>query len=515
MVVDTTKENICVNQIVGQKNVLIDIEGDVIVPDIKPDILNTINTSGNVCIYRKEIQEGKVRIDGSIRTDIIYMADSVETETRGINTSIDFTETIDIEGVRPGMNLGNKAHINSIEARVLNGRKVNIKVKLEFEIKVFSNENIDVVKEVNGILDIQKLSNNIEVNSLVGQGNTKVTAKDTIPIDQIDLLAEILKVDMAIVNKDVKVSYNKVLIKADADVRMLYLTDDGRINSCKSQIPVMGFVDIPNIEETNLVDTEYELRNIVINPNGAEEHAIYIEAEIEVSASVFEKMNLSITEDLYSPTQELMFTKKEIDTMCSKQTARGMHTIKEKISAPEVMGGRIYDVCTEVKMSPAKPMNDRVMTEGELKINFMYCPENGKGMEIKSVMLPFSHMLDMAGVVPDSTIDVFVDVTRQDFVVMPDGYIDILIELEICINASNFRRVSVIDQIMCEENRNKQNYSMVIYFVKPGDTLWGIAKMFGSTVEDIARANEIEKTDLLQVGRQLFIPRYNSKRTVA
>ena len=52
---------------------------------------------------------------------------------------------------------------------------------------------------------------------------------------------------------------------------------------------------------------------------------------------------------------------------------------------------------------------------------------------------------------------------------------------------------------------------MVIYFVKPGDTLWKIAKKFGSTVEDIARVNGIENVNMLQVARQLYIPRYSDK----
>ena len=64
MVVDTTRESVCVNQIVGQKNENKIIEGDMIVPDIKPDILNTIETNGNICIYKKEVQDGKVKVDG-------------------------------------------------------------------------------------------------------------------------------------------------------------------------------------------------------------------------------------------------------------------------------------------------------------------------------------------------------------------------------------------------------------------------------------------------------------------
>ena len=53
MQIDVAKEKLCINKIVGQKNDCLIVEGDMIVPDIKPDILNTISTSGNVCIYKK------------------------------------------------------------------------------------------------------------------------------------------------------------------------------------------------------------------------------------------------------------------------------------------------------------------------------------------------------------------------------------------------------------------------------------------------------------------------------
>ena len=56
---------------------------------------------------------------------------------------------------------------------------------------------------------------------------------------------------------------------------------------------------------------------------------------------------------------------------------------------------------------------------------------------------------------------------------------------------------------------------MVIYFVKPGDTLWKIAKMFKSTVEDIARLNNIEDVNKLTVGQQLYIPRFCKSRVTS
>ena len=43
-----------------------EVNGDVIVPDVKPDILSIIGSNGNAYIYREEISTGRVRIDGNI-----------------------------------------------------------------------------------------------------------------------------------------------------------------------------------------------------------------------------------------------------------------------------------------------------------------------------------------------------------------------------------------------------------------------------------------------------------------
>ena len=91
MLLETEKENVCINKIVGQKIQEIEAEGDVIVNDVKPDVLSIVSTSGIPCIYKKEIMDGKIRVDGSVNTYIIYLADSDEARNRSLNTTIDFT----------------------------------------------------------------------------------------------------------------------------------------------------------------------------------------------------------------------------------------------------------------------------------------------------------------------------------------------------------------------------------------------------------------------------------------
>ena len=72
--------------------------------------------------------------------------------------------------------------------------------------------------------------------------------------------------------------------------------------------------------------------------------------------------------------------------------------------------------------------------------------------------------------------------------------------------------MNIINEISLEETRENNIYSMVIYFVKPGDTLWKIAKKFRSTIEDIARVNGIEDPNKIYPGQQLYIPKFVNKR---
>ena len=103
MVVETAKNQIILNQIVGQKKENRTIETDIIVNDVKPDVLNVITTNGVVNVYRKEVMEGKVRIDGAINTYVIYMADNEQSGIRSLNTTLDFTQVIDMENAKENM----------------------------------------------------------------------------------------------------------------------------------------------------------------------------------------------------------------------------------------------------------------------------------------------------------------------------------------------------------------------------------------------------------------------------
>lgn len=508
MVVETTKNQIVLNQIVGQKKENRSVETDIIVNDVKPDVLSVIATHGIVSIYKKDIMDQKIRIDGTINTYIIYLADDEQGSTRSLNTSLDFTQIIDMEDARENMEAQVNVNIKSFDTRVLNGRKLNIKANLETSVNIYANENFDVITGVEKAEDMQLLNNTQKITSLIGCGTNRVSAKDTIAIEAADELAEIMKVDFRIVDEETKISYNKILSKADAAVEIMYLTEDNRINTVSTKIPVMGFVDIQNVNENCECEVQNNLSNLIVKPNTTGEHSILIDAEIEVSCSAYETQEINIIEDMYSITQEIGVTKKEINAVTERNKITDTCMLSENIRIPELTG-RVLNVQINPEISNTQIRNGKVIYEGNLSLEILF--EQNNGISMRNVELPFNFDAISDKIEEKSTIETVLKIKQNDFIIK-DGTIGITIGIEFNISEQKNKMLNMIQEVNMEEARDCEKYSMVIYFVKPGDTLWKIAKSFKSTVEDIARINEIDNADKLNIGQQLYIPKFSCKR---
>lgn len=514
MVVDTIKENLCVNKLVATKKELIMVEGDMIVPDSKPDILNTICTSGVVCIYKKEVQDDKIRIDGNINTYIMYMADDTNDRVRGLSTSLDFSENVQVANSKEGMTCKLEANLKSIEAKVINGRKVGIKAVIEVEIKLYSNEDVQIINSLQNAENVKMLKEDLMVNSLVGTGDTKIYAKDTIKIDSADNLAEILKAQVCICDKDIKVSYNKILTKSETEIKIMYLTEDNRINTITARVPVVGFIDIPNVTEDNICDVDYEIRNIVLKPNSIEEHSIYVEIEIGVMASVYEERQINLIQDLYSPSENMEFNKKKITVLTNKRTTRETMQIREKVQLEGVDNRSIIDVDVQPIIEKETKSKNRIVYEGELQLRFILSNSDLQ-VDTRTAKIPFDYAISDLEDGENVNSNMAIEVANQDFVVQDGGMVTA--NLDMLVNTDSYRNtnMSIIDEIQANGEREAEDYSILMYIVKKDDTLWKIAKRFGSTIDDIVRTNGIEDENRIDVGQKLFIPRYKHPQTVS
>ena len=504
MAIETAKDKIRLSQIVEEKQELLTIDGDVIVNDVKPDVLKIISTTGTVCVYKKEVLSGKVKLEGCINTYIIYLADDEENSIRTINTSLDFAEIIDLENCKEGMSLDVVLLLKGFETKILNGRKMHIKALLDVSLKVYKTSETEIVVDIqNDNGDIQMLNSSKKILSLIGENTGKTTLKQTINVQ--DELAEIMKVNFEISDIVSKTSYNKVLIKANANINIMYLTEDNKVNETNAVIPIMGFIDMPDVTDTSKCISRVSLRNLVLRLNNEEENSIYIEADIDLTCKVFEIREINVIEDIYSITNNINLEKVAVRATQEDFELTKIIKLNEKLTIPELLYGKILGFNSIPTISSVDVRNGKINYEAVLSAEFMVQSEN----DVNSVKaeIPFSFELVDNNIINMSNVETEIRVISQKLDINEDGII-INIEMEANAGIQNYETISFTQNLELQEPQNMDTYSMVIYFVKPGDTLWEIAKQFRSKVEDIARVNGIEDENKIRIGQQLYIPKF-------
>ena len=128
----------------------------------------------------------------------------------------------------------------------------------------------------------------------------------------------------------------------------------------------------------------------------------------------------------------------------------------------------------------------------------------------KEFKFPINYELNILEGMSEENLDIMVDVEKYEISSQTDN-IQINIDLNISTKMFKTIELNIIEDLEEKELEDKEEYSIIVYFVKAGDTLWNIAKKFRSTVENIKQINNIEDEDKLAINQQLFIPRYVEK----
>ena len=505
MGIKTEKGKLNINQVIANRSENVNIESDCIVPDVKPDIAEITGTSGIVNVYKKEVGEGKIRIDGCVMAYIMYTAnENGKNVVRGINHTMDFSQIFAIENVTSEMLENTRVNLQSIKCQVINERKINLKANLNFDIKIFTSSNIEFVNNVK-LDDIQKLEKSFTVNNVLGIATTKASVNEKVLIDNSDNLAEILKVNANIINVETKISVNKILIKADVSFKMLYSNEDGRIGQVKKVFPIMGFVDMQDVKDDTVCDPNVEIKNMLVKPNGSEDKNVSIDIEIGMQVIAYSNKEINVIRDLYSPSRNLKFSQKNINLIQNKSIFTGTYNINQRENL-DIGNEKIYDIDVDVVLLDKKAITGAANLSGNIEFIVTHSTAEFTGIATRTISIPFNYNVNGKTISNNSNLSVSYSVTNENYNFMPGGEIELKLDIIFIVSSSTISNVSLIDKVEEDENKPAQRFNMIIYYTREGDNLWTIAKRFNSTKDSICKVNNLTDENI-KPGMQLFITR--------
>ena len=495
---DIIKDKIKIMELSNTAKKEFDINQNYIIPDIKSDIVKVINTSGNIFIEKQEVQNDRIKIEGSILALNLYI------DGEGNNNSLDlempFSDFISIGNIEREItndDFETEISINKLELKIVNERKVELNANVISKINIYSENEMDIVKEINDCDNkIEKKEKTVTLENLIGKGSTKCSLKENVKITDVEKVINIVSFKYSLENIDTKISYNKVLAKSDVVLNILYRNEENIINKAEARFPIMGFIDIQDVSDTNECKLRNELRNIKMSINN--DSTINLEMEFEYKCYVYEKMDTNIIDDMYGIRKSYNYRKNKIqlsDMNLEKVTTKN---INEKVLIDNI--NQLYDTNVSVLITNKYNQDGLDKYVGTVEVNYIYNTFDNNNIE--SIIQKFDFEFEV-----EENTDIQVNISSKNFIILPDSSVDSKIELNVERVASDTRCIEVIDDIEEVEEEARENYSIIIYFVQKGDSLWKIAKRFRSTVDRIAEINNIEDVNVIDVGQKLDRPR--------
>lgn len=513
MTIELVKENIEYEQFVGQNVADTVVKEEYIIPDTEPDVLKILTVDAKPTILSKEVMQDKVYLEGQVDFNVLYIGKVEEsTEVCGVSYSAKFSNYIELEGAAHKMLVSAEANVEQMSCKSVNERKIALEGIVGLKAEIYSQNVMDIVKDVAGLNNVQFLKNSAAIDKTVINTSANITAKShiQIPMDRPQI-ENILKCDVNIHKKQVKASDGKIEIEAFAKFDVLYKGKDaGEVVHLYDDVLLNEDIEAADVTSGMSTYADFCVDSLEYNVKEddlGENRNLEIEALLKADIKIDSKVDIDVIEDAYSPDLNIKIEKQNyrLNLVYGKTSEEAI--VKENIEAGkgEEAPKEIMFINGKVSITDKKIVEDKVLVEGLVKTSVLYRCENNVINSIEED-LPFTMSSEIPGCKIDMSSSVNGTLESIEAAVEADTIgVKAILAANIKVNYNTYKDFLVnIEQV--DEEKPMKKASITIYTAQAGDTLWKIAKEYYTTIEDIMRINNIESSDYILAGQKLIIP---------
>lgn len=510
------KEKIQTGDVVCQKYSQTTVECDVIVPDVKPDILKILEVSGYISVSEKSVRSGKVCVQGTVNMTVLYAPDGdVMSRVKSLSASQEFNHAIDVGNADADSALTLEVEPESFNYSLINSRKVSLRCVTGISAKLTRIDEFEIAdgtEEADGVCTDSKkirLCNtavNCETGFVLREQLELPSGKPTI--------GEILKTTVFPQSTEFSFTDGRAVVKGQVRVCTLYTSvDDGSVQFTEHTIPFSETLEVGGAEEDMEGEIEYSVSDIYCEVrDDSDGEPRILGAEISLNALIrgLRICELDVICDAYSldGETEICSEQRNVEQLIDNTTAGLTH--KATVSIPETYPEitQICDVSASASVDRITCENGEITVFGHVTSTVLYI-SNDERIPLGSFTdnSEFSHTFAVPGASSDTICDAKVYVEHVSYNLGSGSSIDMRVVLGLSVRSYKTESISPITDITVIQPENEiRRPCITIYFVQSGDTLWKIAKRYKTTVDALMECNDLT-SDHLSIGQQIKICR--------
>ena len=520
MMHELIRDKLILDQKLGQETTQVLLEGDIIVPDVKPDMAVILQTDARINIDKFEVGTDRVSFAGSLEVSVLYLGRGTQNRlVHSIRQSLPVDDFVNIEGANRDMWVEVEAELTNIDYRMLNDRKINYRAVVDISVSCEHTEEHEVVVNIGDIPPNQLLKTSLSVNRRIENKRDSISINESlaIPVGKPNI-GTLLQTSVSVGNKDVRLGSGRITINGELLVTNLYtgLDEASLIEIVENEIPFSGTIEVEGAREDMIADVYFRVNNTncTIRPDAdGEERVFELDITLDVVAKVHSMENLDILEDAYSTNHDLDISKTPIKYPRLVCRNRNQFPFKEVVQLPteappilqilKVQGRPIIDDC--------KVIDDKVVLEGIIEADILYVAESDElPLCSHKATLPFRQLIETKGSAVGMSVVRDVSNDHVGFNMLSQSEVELRFLLSFGIQVIDEKSCNMITDISFNDIDAAALNSMasiVLYVVQKGDTLWKIAKRYNASLDSLLSINDLEPNRDLHVGQKLLLLR--------
>lgn len=512
------KKDITIDKKVGKETSQVLIEGDIIVPDTKPDIDTVLEANGTAYIDSKDIVNDRITFKGNLDINVLFVAKGDSKPIYNMQCTYPINDFINMEGIDKSMTVFTTCTITNLDYKLINDRKVSFRAILDVTSEVLAKENIEAVSTIDGLDEKQMKVTNINVNRIACTKFDRFNIKDDIEISSgRPNIKEILDVNFNIINKDIRTQLEKINISGDVRACILYKSDeeDSIITYFEQDIPFNGIIEVEGATDDMIGDVYLDIQEKntqILEDVDGEPRVIGIDIHVGCNIKVSYEDKMNILEDAYALDKQINIEKNMQSypmLICkNKNQASIKEIIKLDEECPPIL--QVLKVSGKPILDNIEVLEDKIVAEGVIDCKILYITNSDEyPMYCFNTIIPYTQTIDAKGTKPEiAKVDINSYIEHIGINMMSDKDVEVRCAINFDTVVTKDKEISFITDVIFDElDQDFLNSiaSIIIYVVQPGDTLWDLAKKFNTTVDDIIELNDIENPDLIYPGQKLLI----------
>ena len=505
---EINKENIRLPETVCGGSGQIMVEGDVIVPDTKPDAARILQVNASSMISGMEASDGRGSFFGTVGVDILYVPEEGESSVYAMHTDMSFEHRVDDPKLRSGCPLMAVSDAQRVEFQILNSRKIRIKAVVSLEYSQTAEREVSFPADMEG----EKIKRTLRLRSSAGEAYREFSVKETAEVPSgRPSVKNILTVMSSAVEKTYKIVSGKVVVRGSLAISVLYTGTDNAVRFMDADVPFTEVVDIEEITEDSQCELECraaQIRYEVSEDSDGDMRIVQFDILMQLWVRASRETEVEFVEDCYLIGQGIKLEKEEVGIEDSISAERYKSTLRETAAPgrgdPQISA--VYGVKAFPSVTSASSENGRLIVEGKVEIYVLYITDS-ESVPVYSIKkeLPFSYAIECPGAQRGMDAVVRAEIEHISYSLNGAGEAELRCIVAIDARAVKRNNISlIIAAEECEIDKSDKK-GIVIYFVQPGDSLWDIAKRYRVSAESISALNELEDVQL-HAGKQLMIP---------